>query len=174
MIDIANRVMAATGLDDSPFNMELFWNQQTDRVWLLEINARISKSHSPLFEKVEGVPHKEVMVDVALGRAPEYPLGRGRFSHAAKCMVRRYDCADSDTVLAAPGEKELRDIERRFPGTYVNLHVSPGMRLSELEHQDSYSHELAAIFVSANSHAALMRKYRAIVERLGIEIGGAR
>lgn len=173
MIDAAKQLIAATGLDDSPFNIEFFWHRNSDEVWLLEINARISKSHSPLFEKVQGVPHNEVMIDVALGRRPEYPLDEGRFRHAAKFMLRRYDVGGRQPVTEAPNEDRIRQIEQEFPGCDINLHVHEGMRLEDLRYQDSYSFELAEIFVGANSQKELMKTYRAIVDRLGIEIGAA-
>jgi biotin carboxylase len=171
MIDAAKRLISATELDDSPFNMEFFWDRRSDRIWALEINARISKSHSPLFEKVEGVPHKEVMIDVALGKRPEYPLGQGRFRHAAKFMLRHYHRDDRQVVLEAPDTDEARAIERRFPGCEISLHIAEGMRLKDIHHQDSYSYELAVIFVGANSHAGLMRTYRAIIDSMNIRIG---
>jgi biotin carboxylase len=173
MIDAAKLLITQTGLDNSPFNMEFYWNRQTDRIWILEINARISKSHSPVFEKVEGVPHKEVMIDVALGRRPEYPLGLGQFRHAAKFMLRRYDGNDEQVVLNAPDFDDVRAIERRFPGCEVTLHIREGMRLGDVHLKDSYSYELADVFVGADSQRALMRTYRAIVDELNIEIGAA-
>jgi biotin carboxylase len=173
MIDAAKRIIARTGLDDSPFNMEFFWERRSDRLWMLETNARISKSHSPLFEKVEGVPHKEVMIDVALGRKPEYPLGLGRFRHAAKFMLRRYDCRDNDVVLKMPSAEEIRVVERRFPGSEIKFHIAPGMCLKDLHFQDSYSHELADIFVGANSQRGLLKTYGEILDCLDIEIGKA-
>lgn len=173
MVNAAKRVIAQTGMDNSPFNMEFFWERRTDRIWALEINARISKSHSPLFEKVEGIPHKEVMIDVALGRSPEYPLRLGRFRHAAKFMLRRYACNDADVVLEAPRDASIRTIERRFPGTEISLHIRKGMQLKELQIRDSYSHELAEIFVGANSQRALLRTYRDLIEILNIKIGDA-
>jgi biotin carboxylase len=166
MIDVAGRVVTSAGLDDSPFNMEFYWQRRTDRIWLLQTNARISKSHSPLFSMVEGVPHKEVMIDVALGRKPEYPLGAGRFRHAAKFMLRRYDCNDTDVITAIPSEAELTRIEERFPGARLRIHVSPGMRLGDLHFRDSYSHELAEVFVGANSQRGLMQTYREIAAKL--------
>jgi biotin carboxylase len=173
MVDAAKLLITQTGLDDSPFNMEFFWNRRTDRIWVLEINARISKSHSPLFEKVEGVPHKEVMIDVALGRQPEYPLGLGQFRHAAKFMLRHYGRDDDQFVLGAPDTRAARSIESRFPGCEVTLQVREGVRLGDAHLKDSYSYELADIFVGANSQHALMRKIRAIVDELNIEIGDA-
>jgi biotin carboxylase len=174
MILAAKRVVSQAGLDNSPFNIEFFWDRRTDRISLLEINARISKSHSPLFDKVEGVPHKEVMIDVALGCRPEYPLGKGDFRHAAKFMLRRYDCRASDIVRRAPTEAELSALERRFPGTEFEIHVTEGMRLGDLRFRDSYSCELAVIFAGAQSQRALMRKYREIRALLPIRIERAK
>jgi hypothetical protein len=124
-----------------------------------------------VFEKVEGVPHKEVMIDVALGRRPEYPLGLGRFRHAAKFMLRHYDGDDEQVVRSAPDAQKVHAIERRFPGCEIILHVREGMRLGDLHQQDSYSYELADIFVGADSQRALMRTYRTIVDTLNIKIG---
>jgi biotin carboxylase len=98
---LARRIIRFVGLDDSPFNMEFFYEEARDRIYLLEINARISKSHSPLFDAVEGVPHKEVMIDVALGKQPDYPARRGRFRYAAKFMPRHYGDHEREVVAHA-------------------------------------------------------------------------
>ena len=168
MIDAAKQLITRTGLDNSPFNMEFYWNSRSDNIWMLEINARISKSHSPLFEMVEGVPHKEVMIDLALGKRPEYPLGLGRFQHAAKFMLRHYGGDDAQVVTNAPDERELRAIESRFPSCKIISHVQKNMRLGDVHMKDSYSYELADIFLGANSQRALMRTYREITDELNI------
>lgn len=170
MIDAARDVIGATGLDQSPFNMEFFWDRQADAIFALEINARISKSHSPLFEKVEGVPHNEVMIDCALGRRPEYPLRRGRHRRAAKFMLRRYGLSDEARVVKAPDDAARRAIEARHPGCEIIVHVAPGMRLGDMPFQDSYSHELADVFVGADTQDGLSCEYNAIVEELDIRI----
>ena len=168
MRESAARVLARIGLDDTPFNMEFFWHAGADSLSLLEINARISKSHSPLFDKVEGVPHKEVMIDVALGRKPDYPAKRGRFRYAAKYMPRLYGHPDSEIVTHAPGDAEQRALEARHPGAEIQLHVAQGMRLGEDHHYDEYSHELGAIFLGAQSRRALHREFRQLFEEMDI------
>jgi biotin carboxylase len=174
MASIACRVIACTGLDDSPFNMEFYWNRANDQLWILEINARLSKSHFPLFAKVEGVAHAEVMIDLALGRRPEYPLRAGEFRHGAKFMARIYGAPDDAIVTAAPDPASIRAIEAEVPGSTIELHAHEGIRIGDIILHDSYSHELAVIFVGANSQRALMRKYRQCVGLLGIEIDGQR
>jgi biotin carboxylase len=168
MIRSARRVVADAGLDDSPFNMEFFHHAGRDAISLLEVNARISKSHSPLFEKVEGVPHKEVMLDVALGRRPDYPARRGAFRYAAKFMPRLYGRHDGWRVRDVPDARRLAEIAAAFPGSEIRLHVSEGARLGDMRQRDSYSYELAEVFMGANSRDGLRRDFAALWEAVGL------
>lgn len=170
----ARTVIRHVGLDDTPFNMEFFYREGDDSIALLEINARISKSHSPLFDKVEGVPHKEVMIDIALGKRPDYPARRGRFRYAAKFMPRLYGGHDDEIVAHAPSQEELRHIEDRFPGAEIQLHLQQGMHLADMHHGDPYSYELAAIFMGANSRATLHRDFNALFKSLDLRFEKAR
>ncbi|MFW5832925.1 MAG: ATP-grasp domain-containing protein [Pseudomonadota bacterium] len=172
MAAIACRIAEHAGLDATPFNIEFFWDRRHDRLALLELNVRISKSHSPLFEKVTGVPHNEVMLDVALGREPDYPPADKRFAHAAKFMPRIYGEHDDARVEAVPDAAAIEELEARFPGTDIQMHLKPGTKLGRIRHRDSYSYELATIFMGAPSHAKLMENYRACREQLGVRIEG--
>ncbi len=168
MVDIAARVIAHTGLDDSPFNVELFWNERSDRIWLLEINTRISQSHSYLFWKVDGASNHEIMVDVGLGRRPAFPRRQGEYRHAAKFFLRIFEDA---TVLFAPGPERVRRVERDVPGSRIKLNVRQGMKLRHLLEQDSYSYDIAWIFVAAGTPAELAARYRRCVDGLGVQLG---
>jgi hypothetical protein len=52
----------------------------------------------------------------------------------------------------------------------VALNVSIGQRLSELLEQDSYSYELADVFIGAQDEDELLRKYERCLEILTFEI----
>lgn len=168
MIASAKAVIGCAGLDNTPFNIEFFYHRAREAISLLEVNARISKSHSPIFDKVEGVPHKEVMLDVALGRRPDYPARLGRFRYAAKFMPRLYGNHDCWRARNVPGEQRLREIAAAFPGSEIQLHVAEGMRLGDMHHRDPYSYELAAIFMGAQSRRALRRDFAALWKAVGI------
>ena len=73
MIHEAGIVMKHLQYDNAPFNIEFFYDEHHDRIWLLEINPRISQSHCDLFRKVDGASHHEVMIDLALGKQPDFP-----------------------------------------------------------------------------------------------------
>ncbi|MFW6050440.1 MAG: ATP-grasp domain-containing protein [Myxococcota bacterium] len=167
MVESAERVVRHLGLDDSPFNVEYYYDEVHDRIRLLEINARISKSHSPLFERVDGASNLLVMVATGLGERPAMPRGRGRYTVAAKFMVR----VDHDgMVTRVPTEDELESIRTSLPDVDVQLLVREGMRLSDLANQDSYTFELADLFIGADTETELLDRYHRALERMPFEI----
>lgn len=168
MQELAIKVIRQTGLNQSPFNIEFFYNPKQDRIFLLEINARISKSHSPLFERVDGVANHEVMINVALGEHPSFPTSKGAFTRAAKFMPRIYGRDKATIILESPEQHEVEAVAKQFPGTEIQMHVQKGMKASDSCEKETYSYQLASIFMGANSHQTLMRQYRNCLPALDI------
>jgi hypothetical protein len=167
MIRAARKVMEQTGYDEGPFNMEFYWSRAHDRLRLLEVNARCSKSHSPLFHFVDGASHFQVPVCLSLGRDPAFPHREGEHRLAAKFMPRLF--ADG-TVTRVPGPEEQAALRERFPEALLRVHVHEGQRLSHLRFQDSYSYEIAELFLGAGSQKALLARYREAMDMLGFRI----
>jgi biotin carboxylase len=170
MAELTRRFLSHVGYRHSPFNIEFYWNEQTDRISLLEVNTRISKSHAPLFKLVDGEFHHQVMLDVALGERPDFPFRKGEYPIAAKFMWRAFEDA---VVRRVPGEKELHRLCERFPGLEIELQVEAGDRLSQLGYQDSYSYELAAIFLGGESEDELLSRYEECRRLASIELNAA-
>ena len=166
MTDITKKVLGHIGYDNHPFNIEFFWNKSTDKIWLLEINTRISQSHSDLFEKVDGVSNHQITVDLGLGRKPSFPRGKGSFNRAAKYFYRKWEDA---IVTRIPTNKEIAAIEREVPGTLIEVKVTEGMRLHDMNEQDSYSYDLGWIFIGAGNYDDLAAKYKQCIEKLRFE-----
>jgi hypothetical protein len=166
MEDICRRLMRHIAYVDAPFNIEFFWDEQRDEIWLLGINTRISKSHGPLFFLVDGCYHHKIMLDLALQRPPNSPHRQGRFARAAKIMLRHLEDARVTRVTSA---EEIRRLEADNPGTIVQIMVREGVQLSSLRDQDSYTYEVAVLFIGANSKAELEASYSRIVDRLPLE-----
>jgi len=163
MMELGRRILGHVGFDNAGFNIEFFWDRPRDRIWLVEINTRVAQHHSDLFEKVDGVTNHEAPIQVALGRRPRMPRRQGPFRRAATFFLRRYSDARVEMV---PDRDAIAAIERDIPGTVIHLQVQPGMRLSELFEQDSYSYALALIYIGANSERQLLQRYREVVDRL--------
>jgi biotin carboxylase len=167
MRDLTKRLMTHTGFDNSAFNIEFFWDEPRDHIWLLEVNTRISQSHCDLFQKVDGVSHHQVTIDLALGRRPDMPNREGAYPVAAKFFHRVF--FKDATVARVPTAQDIKAVEEAFPGTHVALQVTNGMRLSDLPEQDSYSYAVAYIWTGAHSHDALVKQYEEILARLPFE-----
>ena len=166
MADASSRLMERIGLDNAPFNIEWFYDEEREQAWVLEVNPRISKSHAPLFELVDSASHHEVAIDLALKQRPSFPRHSGRYSCAAKFMLRE---RRDGVAVRTPTAAEIAAIEREVPGTRIQLSVEDGMRLSDLQNQDSYSYEVAVIFVGGHDEAELLQKYQRCVDALPFE-----
>lgn len=166
MMEITEKVLRHTGYDNHPLNIEFFWNSSTDKIWLLEINTRISQSHSDLFEKVDGVSNHQITVDLGLDHEPVFPHRQGEYSRASKFFYRKWEDA---IVTRVPSREEVTGIEKEVPGVLIDIKVSKGVRLNDLYEQDSYSYDLAWIFIGAANYRDLSRKYKKCVEKLRFE-----
>jgi biotin carboxylase len=161
--DLSRKVITQVGLDGSTFNIEYFWDPDSDALCLLEVNPRHSQSHALLFENVDGVSNHQVMVQLGLGVEPTLPRRRGEYNVAAKWFLRRF-C--DGLVRRTPTAEEVEQVEREIPGVTVNVVAQQGERLSDLASQDSYSYELADIFVGGCDEDDLVAKYDRCVEAL--------
>ena len=167
MIDATIKVVEHVRYDNAPFNIEFYWDENTDSIHLLEINTRISKSHCPLFKMVDGEYHHDVMIDVALGNTPDFPYRKGEFVTAAKFMLRKFS---HGKVYGIPGPKDIEEVQLLFPGTKVIINVNSGMHLSELKDQDSYSFEICDLYMGAGSHEELIDNYHTALSMLPFHI----
>ncbi len=165
MVDATARMMDATRFDNGAFNVEFFLDE--DDLWLLEVNCRISQSHSELFARVDGVSHHQVMVDLALGREPTVAPGSGPHRMAAKCFLRSWR---DGTVRRLPDAERVAAIERSVSGTAIHLTVTEGDRLAELPNQDSYSYELGHVYLAGDDPEEISETFERVQGELDCEI----
>ena len=167
MYDAVEGFLKKVGFNNSPFNVEFFYEEETDQLWMLEVNTRCSKSHSPLFEMVDGASNTQAMVDVALGQKPRFPEKGGSYRLATKFMLRENEDA---YVRRVPTAEEIRAIESEIPGTRVLIIAHEGWHLSSLYHQDSYTFETANLFVAGDSLDEIEAKSEQVKARLNFEL----
>ncbi|MCY9784527.1 biotin carboxylase [Nocardiopsis sp. EMB25] len=168
LFDLTDRVITRVGLDDTTFNVEYFHDPETDAVTLLEINPRHSQSHARLFEFVRGVSNHEIALRIALGEEPVLER-EGRGAMAAKWFVRSF----RDGFLSAvPAPEDVARAEARVPGARVEVTARAGRWLSELPIQDSYSFELADVFVVGRDAEECEREFHACARELSFTIVG--
>lgn len=163
--DVTKKLMAHMEFDSGCFNIEFFWDEESDRLWIIEINPRISQSHSYLFEKVKGLSNHEVAIHVALGEKPHFDDTDGQFERAAKFLHRRYDKTNL-VATRVPERTDIEALQRYQPHTQVHLRLHRGMHLAQMKEQDPYSYVIADILIAANSQQELEQKYQQAAELL--------
>jgi biotin carboxylase len=164
---ISKKIIKHIGYDNAAFNIEYFYDREADKLMLLEINSRISQSHSYLFEKVDGASNHQVIVELALGHKPYLPKREGDFKVAGKLFLRMFE---DGKIIKAPTQKEIDRIKKEFPETVPILPVHKGMMLSDVLDQDSYSYQIAILYMAAQSQKELLNKYDKAVEYLDYKI----
>ncbi|WP_340105708.1 ATP-grasp domain-containing protein [Rhodohalobacter sp. 8-1] len=163
----STKILKNFGYDNSSFNIEYFYDKDNDDFWILEINPRISQSHSDPFQKVDGAPNHKSMVEVALGESPEFPHRKGDFKVAAKFYYRVFD---DGVITKVPGDDDLEAIRKEMPDMEIKIWVDEGVRLSELHDQDSYSYKLASVYLGAENKKKLYDKRDRCFDLLNFKI----
>ena len=169
LMDVTRTFMQAIGFENGCFNVEFFYDQTADNVWLLEVNPRPSQSHADLFHKVHGQSHFALMIDLALGRKPRPLLRQGQSNVAAHFFVRSHE---PGIVAQAPTRAALERLARRQPTTRIKLEVKRGDDLRDLSVQDSYSFELANVYIGGRDRLDILDKYDEVLTALQFEIEG--
>lgn len=165
-VDASRKVIRQMGLESVAFNIEFFADPVHEQLALLEVNPRHSQSHARLFELVDGTPNHQCMVRLALGLDPALPKGQGPYERAAKWYLRRFE---DGYVRKVPSAEDIARVQAHVPDSWVQIVIDEGVRLSEAAAQDSYSYELAHIFVGAHSEQELHENYEQLLAGLPFE-----
>jgi quercetin dioxygenase-like cupin family protein len=164
MTELSKKVIQQMEYDNAPFNIEYYWDQEADRIWILEINTRISESHCNLFEKVDGNSHHKVAIELAAGRKPIFPSGEGKYNVSGKFFMRQWEDAHVEDI---PGPEVIQKIEQELvPDAVITIVAEKGKKLSELMDQDSYSYRIALLFIGGTDKQDLDNKRRLCEETL--------
>jgi hypothetical protein len=167
MAAIAQRVVPAIGLDNTLFNIELFWDAKRDSPTIIEINSRMSAQFADLFQKVDDVSTQEVLVDLALGRKPRWRRREGRYKVAASFVLR----TDSDRLVTrVPSQAEIAYARTLLPDLEFRPRAAAGHWLSEWP-QDSYTFRYGLIHLGGRDQADLRARYSLARSLLPFEFG---
>jgi len=164
MVEITRKIIKHIGYNNNTFNIEYLYNQTSGEITLLEINPRHSQSHAFLFDHVDGVANHKIQLDLALGKKPELPKKfSGKYKKAAKFMTRTFE---DGFITKVPSYRELKKINKENKDIIIKLLATEGTRLSQMSYQDSYSYELADIYIPAQDENDLIEKYNKVISEI--------
>lgn len=164
MHDIARRLMQGLGFDNGLFNIEMMYDAGEDHIAVIEINPRMASQFADLYEKVDGTNSYEVLLDLGMDVRPSPKRRQGKYRFAASYVLRTFeDCL----VAALPSEEKLAEIERAHPDIRVEIHATPGRKLSD-ELQDGASYRYGIVNLGGRDRAEVLAKFEACRAELGI------
>ena len=163
---VAERVMRAMAFDHGAFNVELFWNPATNRFQVIEINPRLAAQFGDLYEKVDGVNPYSVLVDLSVGRTPQWTRGQGAYGAAASFVFREFNGA----VKIAPGKAQIDWLGSAHPDARLHTFIKHGnSRWRETKWLGNYRY--AIVNLGGADRADLDRRFGDVCRNLSFERG---
>ncbi len=160
MVRIAERCILGIGLDRTFFDIEFFYREADDSIWIIEVNGRMSSQFAPLYRMVDGIDLYAMQLDMCLGRDPGirdvWGPERIRDKVAASLVLRTFQ---DGMVRRVPRDEDLGRFRERFPEAFVEILVAEGRKLSD-ELQDDESFRYALIDLCAEDWDELSERYR--------------
>jgi biotin carboxylase len=167
MAEIVERLLRGLGYAHGQFNVEMIHDPETDRVWVVEINPRMSSQFADLFEKVDGTNSYEVLLDLAFGREPRPQRRQGQYATAASCVLRRF--ADA-RVARLPSAAEIGALHVDHPDVRVEVLATEGLRLSQ-QMQDGHSYRYALLDIGGGNRQEILATLADCLARLTFDFG---
>jgi hypothetical protein len=165
MMDIASDLIFGMGVDFTVFNIEMFYNHESDAIHVIEINPRMSYQFADIFEKVDGINTYAIQLQLSQGKQPEFKKGNGRFGVAASFVLRLFE---DMKVTRTPTEAELGEICAQFPDSFVINKVKEGTQLSDVS-QDESSYRYAIINLGGKDWTDLYFRFERLKRNLRFE-----
>lgn len=165
MAQIAVRLIEAIGFDNALFNIEFFYDPESDRIWIIEINPRMCPQFADLMEKVNGVNTYEIALAIAAGDKPVIHRPDAPYRVAASFVLRLFE---DRRVLSIPSPGDLDRLAELFPDARLKVLCRVGARLSE-ELQDGASFRYAVLNIGGDCREDLFGRFARAVALLPFE-----
>jgi hypothetical protein len=166
MAEVCERVVKRVGLDNTLWNVELFYDAGEDAISIIEINPRKASQFADLYEKVDGLNGFEASFCVAVGEKPAFRKGNGAFKCAASVPLRVFQ---KTRVVRVPSEQRIAEVEAAHPGTIIWWECKEGEVLSPTdEFEDGHSRRYGVINLGAASRAGLAAAAHDVEMALGV------
>ncbi len=154
MTDIAKRFMRGIGFNNNLFNIEFMYNPDTDAIYIIEVNSRMSVQFADLFEMVNGVNSYKILLSLALDTKPVVKTETD-FSVAASFVLRM---REDKRVVCVPSKQQIEIVKALYPEFRIYSWLSVGDCLSDMI-QDGVSYMYCWMHLGARDTKELQEKF---------------
>ena len=152
---IARQFIHGIGFDNGFFNIEFMYDQEQDRIGIIEVNPRMAAQFADLYEKVDGTNSYRLLLDLSVGKKPTFTRRQGKHNFASSLVLRVFE---DKRVITSPSEKHREQFYQKFPDGRLSLFVQSGDRLSDVE-QDGKSFRYGLVHLGARDRQELLEKF---------------
>ena len=166
ILQIARAAVVALEFDHGLFNVELRLDERTGSCKVIEVNPRMAKQFSDMYEAVDGINLHALAIRLALGEPSNIALLRaagGKRKLATSFVYRRFDGKPQENF---PGTAELAALAAFDPNAHL---ITFEKRRGELKREFRWlqSYRYALLNMAADSEAELTEKYHRASAILG-------
>jgi len=162
MRELAALLLTGMGYRHGFFNIELFWNPQTDRLSIVELNPRLASQLAGLYQRVDGIDPLRMLLDLCTGAAPDTRRAPTGCAIAASLVSRRFD---GQPLEREPRDEDVASVRARYPDATIMLYLKRGRALArEMKWLGSYRY--AVINMGAASETLLNHRHAEILNEL--------
>ena len=167
MGELAARVVRRLRLDWTPFNIEMTWDPEHDRIAIVEVNPRLCGQFADLYQKVDGSNGYAIALALARGETPKPVRGAGRYRLASSHPLR---VLERVRVRRAPTPADLAAAAALYPETLVWSECAGGDALADFARgEDGASFRYGIVNLGADTPAQRAERIDAVSARLGYE-----
>ncbi len=164
MATIAVECIKGIKLNNTLFNIEMMYNPQTNDVFIIEVNPRMSSQFADLFEKVDGVNSYQILLALAKGEKPHFKKNEGKYKTSASFVLRRFD---NKMVIKSPTKEAIKEVSEQFADSRIEIFAIEGQDLGAFK-QDGKSFRYGLIHLGAQNKEALFHKFELCKQKLPI------
>ena len=163
---LTEAVVAALGLDHGLFNVEFRLDERTGSCKVIEVNPRMARQFSDIYEAVDGINLHALAIRLALGEPSDIArlqAAGGEYKFATSFVYRRFDGKPQHHFPGAAEIAALVDFDPK--AQLITFEKRGGGLKRELRWLQSYRYAL--LNMAADSAAELTEKYRRASAILG-------
>ena len=162
MLALVEKVIRGFDFTHGLFNVELFYDEKSDQLTLIEINPRLAYQFADLYQKVDGFDTYDVLVDLSQGLQPRISHRAGRYKNAASFVLRAFE---KTRIKSAPTEAQVRELEKKYEDARFLIYIKTGSSLErELKWLGSYRY--AVLNLGAADLGELFDRYHEVKSEL--------
>ena len=169
-LEVATKFLTAVGYSHGFFNVEFFYDAQTDKLTVIEFNPRMASQFADLYLRVDGVDLYAMALDMAHGRDPWLQPKHAPTAHLATSAVYRvFDSAQptlQQTIPKMPANVQLFDLKQQFPDhLLLSFPKTGGSTARDFKWLGSYRYGI--LHLGAQSEADLQSRLKEASALLG-------